>query len=168
VTTFVSVGNATQPFTRLLEAVCELAPQFPQPVFVQFGSVPTFHCLSCNGVAYMGMGDFEQRISAAELLILHAGAGSVIHAIRAGKTPVVMPRRASLGEHVDDHQLEFARQLEKAGKILVAHDVATLASSAAMALQRQRIPSPGGTTDEPPLIGKVRAVLHQDARGNPE
>ena len=29
--TFVSVGNATQPFTRLLDAVCALAGQLPQP-----------------------------------------------------------------------------------------------------------------------------------------
>lgn len=156
--TFVSVGNATQPFTRLLEAVCELASQLPQPVLVQFGAAQAFACPGCTGVAFMEMGEFAQRVSEAELLILHAGAGSVIHAVRAGKTPVIMPRRADLGEHVDDHQLEFARELEKTGKVAVAHDTATLAQAAAVALQRQRMRDTAGPA-EPPLVEMVRQAL---------
>lgn len=156
--TFVSVGNATQPFVRLLDAVCELAPQLPQPVLVQFGAAQAFACPGCTGVAFMEMGAFAQRVSEAELLILHAGAGSVIHAVRAGKTPVVVPRRASLGEHVDDHQLEFAHELEKIGKVLVAHDTATLVQAAAAALQRQRLRDTAGA-GEPPLVGIVRHAL---------
>lgn len=159
VSTFVSVGNATQPFTRLLEAVCELALQLPQPVLVQFGSAQAFACPGCTGVAFMEMGEFAQRVSEAELLILHAGAGSVIHAVRAGKTPVIMPRRASLGEHVDDHQLEFARELEKIGKVVVAHDAATLAQAAIVALQRQRMRCSTEAAGEPPLVGMVRHAL---------
>lgn len=163
---FVSVGNATQPFARLLEAVCELAPQLPQPVFVQFGAIQSFTCPACTGVAFVEMDEFEQRVSEAELLILHAGAGSVIHAVRAGKTPVVMPRRTSLGEHVDDHQLEFARELEKTGKVLVAHDAVTLGQAVAEALKRQRV-SGGAASEEPPLVGMVRAVLHRDETSAP-
>lgn len=158
--TFVSVGNATQPFTRLLEAVCQLAPQLPQPVFVQFGSAQLFACPHCTGVAFMEMGEFALRVDAAELLILHAGAGSVIHAVRAGKIPVVMPRRADKGEHVDDHQIEFALELEKTGKIIVAHDAATLAQAAVSALQRQRL-SGKTVAGEPPLVGMVRDALAQ-------
>lgn len=154
----MSVGNATQPFTRLLEAVCVLAAQLPQPVFVQFGVAQAFACLGCTGVAFMEMGAFAKRVSEAELLILHAGAGSVIHAVRAGKAPVVVPRRARLGEHVDDHQLEFAHELEKTGKVLVAYDAATLAQAAAVALLRQRLRNIAGAGG-PPLMGMVRHAL---------
>lgn len=154
----MSVGNATQPFTRLLEAVCVLAAQLPQPVFVQFGVAQAFACLDCTGVAFMEMGAFAERVSEAELLILHAGAGPVIHAVRAGKTPVVVPRRASLGEHVDDHQLEFAHELEKTGKVLVAYDAATLAQAAAAALLRQRLRNIAGAGG-PPLMGTVRYAI---------
>jgi beta-1,4-N-acetylglucosaminyltransferase len=158
VSTFVSVGNATQPFTRLLKAVCELAAQLPQPVFVQFGAAKSFACPGCTGVAFLEMEAFAERVRAAELLILHAGAGSVIHALRAGKTPVVVPRRASLGEHVDDHQLEFSRELQKIGKVFVAHDAATLSQAAAAAVQRQRLSS-GAAISELPLVGMVRHAL---------
>lgn len=156
--TFVSVGNATQPFARLLDAVCKLAPQLPQPVFVQYGAAHSFSCAACAGVAFLEMGEFEKRVIEAELLILHAGAGSVIHAIKAGKVPVIMPRRASLGEHVDDHQHEFARELEKIGKVFVAHDAATLAQAVVVALQNQKIRYFVGHA-EPPLVEMVRKAL---------
>lgn len=162
--TFVSVGNATQPFTRLLEAVCEVAPRLPQPVFVQFGAAQSFACPGCAGVAFLEMEAFAQHVSEAELLILHAGAGSVIHAVRAGKIPVVMPRHASLGEHVDNHQLEFARELEKTGKVFVAHDAATLMQAAIAALQCQRMRDVG-VASEPPLVGMVRHVLARTLTG---
>ena len=132
--TFVSVGNATQPFSRLLDEVCKLAQELPQPVFVQYGAVQDFSCSHCHAVAFMDMQAFEQQVAKAELLILHAGAGSVIHAVRAGKVPVVMPRRAHLGEHVDDHQLEFARELTTAGKVVMCEDASELADAVSEAL----------------------------------
>lgn len=137
--TFVSVGNATQPFTRLLEAVGQIAPYLPQPVFVQYGAGSMLACPGCAGLAYLDMAAFEQHVRDAELLILHAGAGSVIHAVRAGKIPVIMPRRADLGEHVDDHQMEFADELAKTDKVIVAHDATSLAAATALALANQKL-----------------------------
>lgn len=156
--TFVSVGNATQPFMRMLEAVCKIADQLPQPVFVQFGAASSFDCPACAGAAYIDMEAFERRVNEAELLILHAGAGSVIHAVRAGKTPVIVPRRASLGEHVDEHQHEFARELEKTGKVVLAHDAATILSAARLALQRQQMQATEAP-HEAAMVGMVRRAL---------
>ena len=135
--TFVSIGNAHQPFPRLLREVCRIAPDLPQPVLVQYGHTP-FDCAQCQAKAFLDMDQFARQAVAAELLILHAGAGSVIHAIGAGKVPVVMPRRVGLGEHVNDHQLEFARALSQAGKIVLVEAVEHLGAAAAEALQRQR------------------------------
>jgi UDP-N-acetylglucosamine transferase subunit ALG13 len=33
-----------------------------------------------------------------------------------------MPRKASLAEHVDDHQIEFAQELEQSGKIVIVRE----------------------------------------------
>ena len=95
--TFVSVGNANQPFSRLLEAVAILAEQggLPLPVIVQHGHTP-FVSTSCKAIDFMAMEDFSEYVQSAELLIIHAGAGSMIHACQAGKVPVVMPRRDCL------------------------------------------------------------------------
>ncbi len=154
--TFVSVGNATQPFSRLLDAVARLAPQLPQPVTVQYGS-NTFANAACRPVAFLDMESFTAHMREADLLILHAGAGVVIHAIQAGKVPVVAPRRACYGEHVDDHQLEFARALAAAGKAVVVEDVARLAAAVDEARLRQARQSP--SVQLPLLISMVESVL---------
>jgi UDP-N-acetylglucosamine transferase subunit ALG13 len=160
--TFVSVGNAVQPFRRLLDAVCEVAPLLPQPVFVQYGAAQEFSCLSCTGGAFLEMGEFERRISEAELLIMHAGAGSVINAIRAGKIPVVMPRRSGFGELVDEHQMEFARELEKVGKVSVAHDAASLMHAVELAMQRQKLAT-NKVINDSPLVAMVSNIFAEES-----
>jgi UDP-N-acetylglucosamine transferase subunit ALG13 len=163
VSTFVSVGNATQPFPRLLDAVCDLARHLPQPVFVQYGAAETFACPACTGAGFLDMDEFAHRVAGSDVLILHAGAGSVIHAVRAGKVPVVVPRRAQFGEHVDDHQVEFARELARMGKIVVCEDTKNLASAVNEALGRQQ--SRLDEAIEPALVGMVREVISRHARG---
>jgi UDP-N-acetylglucosamine transferase subunit ALG13 len=137
VSTFVSVGNATQPFDRLLGAVCAIVAHLPPPVIIQTGSAKC----ACDGVVaskFVAMDEFERLIDAASLVVMHAGAGSVIHAVHAGKVPVLMPRRARYGEHIDDHQLEFARQLADAGLAVVAEEPQDLRAAVVAALERQR------------------------------
>ena len=135
--TFVSVGNATQPFDRLLRAVCAIVAELPLPVIIQTGSAD---CVCAGAVArkFVAMDEFERLIVDASLVVMHAGAGSIIHAVRAGKMPVVMPRRAKYGEHIDDHQLEFARQLARAGLVTLAEEPEDLSAAVFAALERQR------------------------------
>jgi UDP-N-acetylglucosamine transferase subunit ALG13 len=160
--TFVSVGNATQPFTRLLYAVCDLADQLPQPVFVQYGAAANFGCTACSGVAFLEMDEFVTRVQAADLLILHAGAGSALHAIRAGKVPVLVPRLHSQGEHIDDHQMEFALELERTGKAVVVRDASQLLAATTLALQQQ---GQGGLSpEEPRMVNLLRTLLASHAR----
>ncbi|MFZ3072932.1 MAG: glycosyltransferase [Thermodesulfobacteriota bacterium] len=148
--TFVSVGNAKQPFRRLLDAIAHLAPSLPQPVIVQHGHTP-FASTACQITAFMGMEEFAHHVKTAELLILHAGAGSVIHAIEADKCPVVMPRRANLGEHVNDHQIEFARTLAEAGKVVVADGPEHLGGAITAVLGQGKQPGATMTADRSEL-----------------
>ena len=53
-------------------------------------------------------------------MISHAGMGSIITALELGKRIIVMPRRANLGEHRNDHQLATAKRLSEQGRIMVA------------------------------------------------
>lgn len=119
--TFVSVGNANQPFPRLLEAVAGLAEKLPPPVIVQHGHTPTGPG-NYQRVAFLSMDQFMNQIKESDLLILHAGAGSILNALSAGKKPVVVPRREEFGEHINNHQVEFASMLAKAGRIFLVED----------------------------------------------
>jgi UDP-N-acetylglucosamine transferase subunit ALG13 len=108
------------------------------------------------------MAEFSRCITEADLVILHGGAGSVIHAIHAGKIPVVMPRLAKYGEHVDDHQVEFARALAREGKIILAEEPHKLFAAVEEALKRKPV-SPA-LHQAPPIIDLVNNVLRDYAK----
>ncbi|GAA5021895.1 glycosyltransferase [Terrabacter aeriphilus] len=55
--------------------------------------------------------EMRQAVETADLVIAHAGVGSALSALDAGLCPVLLPRRAARGEHVDDHQLYIAQAL---------------------------------------------------------
>ena len=160
--TFVSVGNSTQAFRRLLDAVQQVASRLPQPVFVQYGACDGVDCPTCDSAPYISMLEFERRVNDASLLILHAGAGSVIHAVRSGKVPVVMPRSSALGEIVDEHQQEFALALGLMGKLVVCTDPAQLLSAAAAAVELQS--TQAAAVSEPALLRGMRQLLHEHSQ----
>jgi UDP-N-acetylglucosamine transferase subunit ALG13 len=153
--TFVTVGNATQAFDRLLDAARGVSASLPRPVVVQRG-VSRIDDPAWETHDYLPMQEFERLVRESSVLIMHAGAGSVIHAVRAGKRPIVMPRRMRLGEHVDDHQVEFAEALAQAGYVHLASEPGDLTTAIAAAV--------AGSRDVPrdsaqPLIQHVSALL---------
>ena len=64
-----------------------------------------------------------------DLKIAVAGTGpaSFIMPLQIGKTPIVVPRQHQFNEHVNDHQVEFARNVAKRmGTIIEVEDIETL------------------------------------------
>ncbi len=70
--------------------------------------------------------DFNVRFGQADVIVAHAGMGTILSALQWGKPLIVMPRRASLGEQRNEHQLATAKHLSALGKITVAFDEADL------------------------------------------
>ena len=59
---------------------------------------------------------------AAKAIVAHAGMGTILTALEMGKPLLVMPRRAALGEHRNDHQLATAHRFAELGRVNVAFD----------------------------------------------
>jgi UDP-N-acetylglucosamine--N-acetylmuramyl-(pentapeptide) pyrophosphoryl-undecaprenol N-acetylglucosamine transferase len=59
--------------------------------------------------------ELQQAIAEADVVIAHAGCGSSIDALATGKKPVLVPRRGSHGENVDDHHALIADELDRRG-----------------------------------------------------
>ena len=58
----------------------------------------------------------------SDLVITHAGTGSVIPPLKLGKKVIVVPRREKYKEHLDDHQLELRDVFTDAGYTLSANN----------------------------------------------
>jgi UDP-N-acetylglucosamine transferase subunit ALG13 len=158
--TFVAVGNLRVPFERMLLGVDAVAAVLPQPIVVQCGHT-LFASPRCQVVSFLEMGAFQREVARADLLILQAGAGSIIQAIEAGKVPIVVPRRAHLGEHIDDHQFELARALADEGRVVAVEDVARLSEAAALTLALQLQIAAAGPS---PMVALVAEALARHAQ----
>lgn len=64
---------------------------------------------------FMGPNSFYRAAKSADLVISHAGVGTVLGLMELGIHPIVVPRRKSRGEHVDDHQIQIAELIRKSG-----------------------------------------------------
>ena len=63
-------------------------------------------------------------IEKARIVITHGGPSSFVAPLMIGKTPSVVPRKKDFGEHVNDHQVRFCRQVEdRMGSIIVIEDI---------------------------------------------
>jgi UDP-N-acetylglucosamine transferase subunit ALG13 len=80
-----------------------------------------------EGRQYVAYPEMEALLEQAAAVACHGGPGSVMMCRWAGKRPIVVPRRRDLGEHVDDHQVVFARRIAAEGEIALAEDEDALA-----------------------------------------
>ncbi|HTA35687.1 MAG TPA: glycosyltransferase [Solirubrobacteraceae bacterium] len=69
--------------------------------------------------------ELRAAIAEADVVIAHAGCGSSLDALAAGKMPVLIPRRGAYGENVDDHHALIAEELDRRG-LAVARSVERL------------------------------------------
>lgn len=51
---------------------------------------------------------FDQALREADVVVTHAGVGTILGLLEAGVYPVAVVRRSSRNEHVDDHQAQIA------------------------------------------------------------
>jgi len=155
------VGNATQGFKRLLHAVDEAAASGifgGDAVFIQSGNNPDFSSRHCEHQPFINMQKFESLVRDSNLVVSHAGAGTLLHVFQAGKIPVVMPRRKQHDELVDDHQLELVEVLAKEGRVVPALEPEDLANAVDEARRRNLQPSQKSL---PRIIGLLQQTIEE-------
>lgn len=115
---FVTVGTQL-PFDRLIDTVDNWCSQSSVKVFAQIGPSSKSY-QNVTHKPFLEPIEFDQYFNDADLIIAHAGMGSILTALTYGKPLIIMPRKASLGEHRNDHQIGTARQFSSRPGITVA------------------------------------------------
>jgi len=128
---FVTVGTHEQPFNRLIKCVDDLKAngQINEEVIVQTGySIYEPDCCIWNKL--FSYQDMLKYVNEARIVITHGGPSSFIMPLQIGKIPIVVPRQYQFNEHVNDHQVEFAKNVEKRmGNIIVVEEIEDLAKN---------------------------------------
>lgn len=118
---FVITGTQ-EPFDRMIKAVDEIASILSNiPFFAQVSTskLSTPHLKSFGFIPPL---EFNRYFDDAELIISHAGMGTILSALERDKPIIIMPRLAKWGEHRNDHQLATCNAFEKLGYVNVAYD----------------------------------------------
>ena len=124
---FVIVGSQKFPFDRLIREMDRLAGEgiIQDEALAQIGA-STFEPKHMKWQRFMDKTDFDRAISDCDLLVTHAGEGSIMTGLFKGKKVIAVPRYQKFGEHVSDHQLEIARALAKQRCIVNVEDISDL------------------------------------------
>ncbi|MFL0355497.1 glycosyltransferase [Erythrobacter sp. GH1-10] len=108
-------------FDRLVRAMDAIAPEYDLRMIAQVGK-GKYRPLHMEVRERIAPDEFETLVAKARLVVSHAGIGTVLTAQRLATPVVLMPRRASRGEHRNDHQLATVKSLGGRPGILVASD----------------------------------------------
>jgi len=128
----VGVTGTAMPFARLVSALgCYAAAHPDEVVWVQHGDAALPPGL--NGEPVVSRTRLMQLMKEADVVVSHAGCGTMLDALSLGHFPVVVARRRALGEHVNDHQLELLDALEQADRIVAVRDISALPDAIARA-----------------------------------
>jgi UDP-N-acetylglucosamine transferase subunit ALG13 len=118
---FVTVGTDHHPFNRLIEWIDSwLATNGNRGVrcLVQSGTGTT-----PRHATWRRFLPHEETLAAcrdATAVVSHGGPGTIMSCRSLGLVPIVVPRLKRLGEHVDDHQVAFARKMAQQGEVRLA------------------------------------------------
>ena len=123
---FVTVGGM-RGFERLVCQMDLIAGELEEHVMMQIGSTD-YEPRNCDYSRFMPRDDMKKLYAGARVVVCHAGIGSILTAVKHKKPLILVPRIKRYGEHIDDHQLEIAREMESRG-ITVVYDISNLQSA---------------------------------------
>lgn len=110
----VTLGTSTlYGFRRLVDRLVELLP--PEAEVLWQTGVTDMSGLGIPARVTVSADELDTAIQEADLVVAHAGAGSALSALEAGRAPVLVPRRKAQGENIDDHQVLVAGELARRG-----------------------------------------------------
>ncbi|MFD4422589.1 glycosyltransferase [Agromyces sp. NPDC058484] len=110
-------GNGDYGFRRLVESAARALPGDAR-VLWQTGSTDASG-LGIDAVPSVSSAVLSAELAAADVVIGHAGTGTALAALSAGKVPVLAPRSVAHGEHVDSHQDDLAAFLAERGLAVI-------------------------------------------------
>lgn len=160
---FLTVGTQ-EPFDRLVRAVDAWAATCDVPVFGQLGRLTSDSYRPTNFPfeSFISADEFQERVEASRMMVGHAGMGSIISALTYGKPLLMMARRASLGEHRNEHQLATAARFSGRPGIHVAADAEAVGPLIDRLIDTANAPAGSQIAPHasPDLLGAIQDFIH--------
>jgi len=161
---FITVGTDL-PFDRMMKVIDHWAGETGRKdVFAQIGE-GGWQPKHVPFVEFLEPAEFKKRFAESTLIIGHAGMGTILSALLHGKPILVMPKKASLGEHRNEHQTATAKRMMALGNVNVAFDEAELRAKLDRVDELQGR-DPIGAHASGGLVDGIREFIFQGGAGN--
>lgn len=124
---FVSLGTQDKPFNRIIDYVISLKENLKElqseKIIIQLGQTKLLKSENeridkLENITIYDMLKPEKMkdiIKDSDIIITHAGVGTIMECLEMGKEIIVVPRKVENLEHVNNHQEEIAFEMEKKG-----------------------------------------------------
>lgn len=122
---FVTIGTQ-EPFDRLIETMDRISLKVGIEVVAQVSTRSKLKVENMKTLDFIAPADFDKLFNEAQLIVAHAGMGTIISALVNKKPLIVLAREKKLMEHRSDHQIATAKYLEELGYLNVAKDIEDL------------------------------------------
>lgn len=111
---FVTVGTHEQPFDRLIKELDTLIEKkvITETVIAQIGYC-NYKPKNIEWYKFLSYQEMHNFTKEARVVITHGGPASFILPLQYNKIPIVVPRKAEFNEHINNHQVEFVKLIER-------------------------------------------------------
>ena len=117
---FVTIGSQ-EPFDRLIKAVDEVAVELKDEEIIAQVFKPGYEVKNIKTVEFISPLEYNYYIEQADLVIAHAGMGTILSVLQLEKPLLVFPRLSKFKETRNDHQVDTAEWFEKNNYLYVAY-----------------------------------------------
>jgi UDP-N-acetylglucosamine transferase subunit ALG13 len=154
---FMTVGSML-PFDRLVKSMDDWAARHPQVEIIAQIGAGAYEPQNMKWVRTFSRREFDDHTRNAELVVAHAGVGSVVTALEFRKPIVVLPRFAAAKEHTTNHQVDTAKWMQGRPGVFVAMSETDLDQAIIDAQAVNRV-EPLSSSAPPEFIAKIRGFL---------
>lgn len=103
----------------------EIAGKIDEEVIMQIGCTE-YKPNHAKYFRFIKQKDIEELYQNSRIIVCHSGIGSILTAMKFNKPTIIVPRRKKHGEHIDDHQMDISKEMDKERLITVVYDVENL------------------------------------------
>ena len=114
------VTGTQEPFDRLLKIVDRWSSSNKGIKIIAQTAKSTFLSKNMTCFDYLEPAIFDEYFLNADIIIGHAGMGTIIKALENSKRLVIFPRLIKHNEHRNEHQYHTAKSLERLGLVNAA------------------------------------------------
>ncbi len=116
----------TLPFDRFVHMLDDYATHHPSERVVIQTARSNYQPRTAEHFTFESRDRILDLYKQADVVVAHAGMGTIIDVSSTGRLLVLVPRLSRLREHVDDHQIEIAMHLNRACGVPIVEDRAQL------------------------------------------